>query len=39
VRLQPSHQPVAGSIRQMLVQGLGGWCMGAEEALDADHGK
>ena len=27
VRLQPSHQPVVDSIRQMPLQGLGGWCI------------
>ena len=27
VRLQPSHQPVVCSIRQIPVQGLGGWCI------------
>ena len=34
VRLQPRHQPVSGSIRQMLLQGDGGCLTAAQHALD-----
>jgi len=37
VRLQPSHQPVRGSIRQVLSQGLGGSRIAAHHGRGEGH--